>query len=288
MTRTETRKTRDGGTLMIRIRLGARLRQLRMAAGKEMLDAAQYLRVDKATISRIENGRTSAKVAHVRLLAAFYGAKDLEDELVEEAERGAAPGWWAEFGPEPWFKELLGRESVATGLDLFETELVPGLLQTEGYIRGFRAAAVPDATEEATARLVQFRLARQRHLVDGGVPTMRVILNEAVLMRPVGDPEAWRGQLEHIVKVASDPQVTVQVLPFSSGAHPAMGVPFYALTVKDEPSLDAVYLEDDRSGRQLTREGDLQRYRDIFTRLTSMSMSPDETVAYLSTLARNA
>ncbi len=285
MTRSETRT--DGGQLILRARLGARLSQYREHAGITIRDAARHAGVHESTLSRIENGKQSTKVAYIRSWASQYEVPHLEAELVDLAERAAAPGWWTSFGADPWVREMLARECVAEQLDIYEIALVPGIFQTEPYIRGLRAAAVPDALEEDTARLVAFRLARQQHLLDGGAPKIRVVLDEAVLLRPIGSPQAWRGQLKHLA-TAAKAGVALHVLPLDVGAHPAMGVPFSILTVAEEPALDAVYLEDDRSGRELQRPADLHHYHGIFDRLTSMSWPVEQSVAYLSRLARNA
>ncbi len=288
MTRTETRS--DGGQLILRAHLGERLLLLREQADVDMKTAARYVGTSTSTLSRIENGKQSAKIAYVRGWATLYGVPEIGDELADLAERCVAPNWWAEYraGVDPWLREMLAREAVASKVCIFEVELIHGLLQTEGYIRAFRHAAIPDPIEEETVRLVKFRLARQEHLADGGMPHLHVVLNEAVLLRPVGTDGVWRGQLERLLDAAAEPEVTIQVLPFSAGPHPAMGVPFTKITVDEHPGLDAVYLEDDRSGRQLNREGDLHRYSEIFDVLTSMSWSPEQSVAYVSTLARNA
>ncbi len=288
MTRSETRS--DGGQLILRAHLGERLFQLRERAGVDMKTAARYVGTSPSTLSRIENGKQSAQVSFVRNWAILYRVPEIGDELADLAERASASTWRAKYkaGAEPWFREMLAREAIASEIHIFEVELIHGLLQTEGYIRAFRAAAIPDPIEEETARLVKFRLARQEHLADGGMPRLRVVLNEAVLLRPVGDRATWREQLERLLEAATRPEVDIQVLPFSAGPHPAMGVPFTTITVNEHPGLDAVYLEDDRTGRELTREGELRRYREIFDRLTSVSWSPEKSVAYISTLARNA
>ena len=286
MTRTETRS--DGGQLILRARLGARLRALRETAGVTPEQAARHIGVSPSTLSRMETGKQTSKIAYVRALTSLYGAAQAADELADLAERGAAPAWWTEHGVDAWVRELLAREAIASRICVFEVALVHGLLQTEGYIRGFRNAAIPDPVEEETQKIIDFRLARQQHLGENGAPRLHVVLEQAVLLRPVGDSAAWRGQLEHLVAAAEQEQVTIQILPFAAGAHPAMGVPFTAITVDEEPGLDAVYLEDDRGGRQLTRESDLRRYRGIFDRLTSDSWPAEKSVAYVSTLARNA
>lgn len=285
MTRSETRT--DTGQLILRARLGRDLRRLREQAGIDLDEAARHVGISGSTLSRIETGKQSTLVAYVRGLVTHYGAPEQGNELVDLAKRSAAPGWWTRYGQDPWVREMLAREAIASSIEIHETELVPGLLQTEGYIRGFRAAAVPNASEEDTARLVEFRLARQQHLLDGGTPHLRVVLGEAVLARPVGDSDAWREQVERLISAAEN-GVDLRILPFAAGAHPAMGVPFSTISVAEEPSLDAVYLEDDRSGRQLQRPADLHRYRSIFERLTSMSWPIEQSVAYLRRLTRNA
>jgi len=288
MTRTEARS--DDDQLILRVHLGGRLQKLRNHAGIDMKSAAQHVRTSTSTLSRIENGKQSAKTSFVRKWADLYGVPEIRDELVDLAERASAPTWWAKYkaGAEPWFREMLAREAIGSEIRIFEVELIHGLLQTPGYLRAFRAAAIPDPVEEETVRLINFRLARQEHLADGGMPRVRFVLNEAVLLRPVGSSAVWREQLEALLAAAARPEIDIRVLPFSAGPHPAMGVPFTAITVADHVGLDAVYLENDRTGRELTRKGELHHYLDIFERLTSMSWSPEQSVAYISTLAGNA
>lgn len=286
MTSTGTRT--DGGQLIFRARLGGQLRALREASGVGAAQAARHIRVSASTLSRMENAKQASRVGDIRSLADLYGAPDRADELAALAERSAAPAWWSEHGAEPWVRDMLAREAIADRICAFETALVHGLLQTEDYMRAVRSVAIPDAIEEETKRAVDFRLARQQHLADNGAPRLHVVLEQAVVDRPIGDRAARCAQLEHLVAEAGRPETTIQIIPTSAGAHPAMGVSFTAITVGGEPGLDAVYLEDDRSGRQLTRLADLQRYREIFDRLTSMAWSPDQTVAYLSTLTCNA
>lgn len=287
MTRTETRT--DGDRLILRARLGALLRQARQTAGMDIPSAATILRINKSTLSRMETGKQASSVSKVRALATLYQLEDQESrELVDLAERTAAKAWWAapRYGvSDEWVREMLAREAIAGKIEVFEVALVPGLLQTEGYIRGLRAAAIPDAVEADTQRVVDYRRARQEHLADNGTPDLHVVLEQVVVDRPVGSPEVWREQLEHLVAMAVRPEVVLQVIPTSAGAHPAMGVSFTTITVAEEPGLDAVYMEDDRSGKQLNNEAELRRYDGIFKRLTSMSWSAEQSVAYISTLA---
>jgi transcriptional regulator with XRE-family HTH domain len=290
MTRTADTRT-DGDRLILRARLGALLRQAREAADMNIPSAATILRINKSTLSRMETGKQASSVSKVKALAALYKLEHTESqELIDLAERTAAPAWWTAPGygvSDEWVREMLAREAIAHKIEIFEVALVPGLFQTEGYIRSLRSAAIPDAVEAETKRVVDYRRARQEHLADNGMPTLHVVLEQVVVDRPVGSPPVWRTQLEHLVAMASRPEVTLHIIPTSAGAHPAMGVSFTTITV-EEPGLDAVYMEDDRSGKQLTREAELHRYHGIFDRLTSMSWSPEQSVAYLSTLARDA
>lgn len=266
---------------VLRAQLGGELKQLAEAAGKSPADVAGYIGVSTSTVSKIYNGRQAVKVSQVRSIARLCEATTKrENDLVALASQAARPGWWAEYAeviPE-WFRHLLGLEAAADEIAVYEMELVPGLVQTASYTEAIARAAHPDQSDEEIARLVAFRQARQHHLNDGRPPRLRIILNEAVLCRPVGTAEVWRQQLEHLVKLADDPRVTVQVLTFASGAHPVMGSSFKLLRFESEPSLTTtVYLENDRSGGLLKRPADIRRYMSVFDQMASTAATPEES-----------
>jgi len=273
---------------ILRVRLGARLRTLAHDAGQSPQAVAHHLGLSPSTISKIYNGRQVVKVSAVRALAALCGADEqLTTELVEVARAASRPGWWAEYNDAvaEWFRQLLGLEQAADVIMIYEMQFVPGLLQTEEYIRATTRRARPGISSEELERLVAFRLARQQHLHDDGTPRMTIVLDEAVLSRPVGGAAVWRAQLERLVEVASQPGVTLLVLPFAAGEHPLMGSAAKLLKFDSEPSLNTVYLENDRSGQLLRSTSEVSDYTERFSDLVRQAAGPEESHKMLVTLA---
>ncbi|MFC6090891.1 helix-turn-helix domain-containing protein [Saccharothrix lopnurensis] len=273
---------------ILRVRLGQQLRDLARSAGHTPQAVAHHLGLNPSTISKIYNGRQVVRVSAVRSLAALCGAEEqLTAELVEVARAASQPGWWAAYSDTvaEWFRQLLGLEQAASVIMIYEIQFIPGLLQTEAYIRATTRRARPDIAAEELERLVAFRMARQQHLHDDGTPRMTIVLDEAVLCRPVGGPAVWRAQLERLVEVAEQPDVTLLVLPFAAGEHPLMGSAAKLLKFDSEPSLDTVYLENDRSGQLLRSSAEVSDYTKRFARLVEQAATADESHKMLVTLA---
>lgn len=163
-------------------------------------------------------------------------------------------------------------------------ELVPGLLQTPEYVHAVAAAAQLDATDADIRRSVDLRLARQRRLATDHPPRLHSVLNEAVLMRPVGGPQAMAAQLRHLIDMTEQDNITVQVLAFSAGEHVAMTGAFTMLRFPDELEMNAVFLEHDHGATSAERPTDIDRYVRMFERLTAQALSPDQTRERLATL----
>lgn len=271
------------GSLVRRWRLGKQLRELREAAGKSQDDAAGYLGVKAPTISRIEKGRNAILPKNVKFLCQLYEiGSPLVDTLIRQAEESNERGWWhahSDTMPD-WFATWVGFEADAKEIRVYQSELVPGLLQHESYVRAMRA--IHGATSEAEIdKSVAFRLARQSRF-EVKPPTYQVVLNEAVVRRPVGD---MASQLRHLIAMSERPTVTLQVLPYEVGAHRGMNGPFSLLTLPDEPSPNFVYLEHEDGALYLERPVDLARYTGKFDSISAQALSPVDTRALLTSLA---
>ena len=131
-----------------------------------------------------------------------------------------------------WFKVYVGLETEVSSLRVYESELVDGLLQTADYYRAFLGAAPAAGSDEEVERKIAVRLARQERLTGDDPPAYWAVLNEAVIRRTVGGAEVMRKQLDRIAELAELSHVTVQVLPFSAGAHPAMDGTFRILVIR--------------------------------------------------------
>lgn len=272
------------GSLVRRWRLGKQLREMREAAGKSQDDAADYLGVKRPTISRIENGKHAILPRNVRFLCQLYGVGAPQvDMLIRQAEESNERGWWVSYSDTmpDWFSTYIGFEADAQEIRVYESELVPGLLQVPSYVRAIRAAYRGDgSTEPEIVKSVAFRLERQKRL-EVKRPALRFVLNEAVLRRPVGDMEE---QVSNLIEMSRQDFITLQVLPFAAGPHPGMKSSFTLLTLPDESAPNFVYLEHDQGGIYLERPADLDRYTASFDVLTGLALPPDDSVDFLASL----
>lgn len=276
------------GPTVRRRQLGLELRRLRETAGKTPREAADWLEVSTSTLSKIELGRQAIKGTHVRLLTQLYGvgAPDA-DTLLRLAREANQRGWWAAYGDTvpDWVRTYVGLEEDVSELWAYESGLVLGLFQTPAYAEAITAATRPGAGADELARLVAFRTARQERLFGDRSPSLRVVLDEAVLHRLVGGPKVMREQLDHLTEVARLPHVSVLVQPFSAGAHPSIGSAFTLLRFADTLSMNCVYLELDRGALYLERPADVDRYAAIFEQLSRTALSADESLHLVARLA---
>ena len=240
-------------------------------------------------MSKIENGRQQIKPLYVKLLAALYAVPESERAaLLELAEEANQPEWYVALASHvpQWFRQYLGYEGAASELRTYCVELVDGLMQTEEYARAVGLANQPDASGTDLDAHVALRRGRQARVTGNDPPALHTVLNEAAIRREVGGRDVMSGQLRRLVELAKLPHVTVQVLPFSAGAHPAMTAPFTLLGF-DAAEMATVYLENGRGAVYLDGRADLDRYGWMFQRLTAQAVSPEESVTWLSTLADN-
>ena len=276
------------GPTVRRRQLGLELRRLREAAGKTPKEAAEWLEIAPSTLSKIELGRIAIKGTHVRLLTQLYGVVAPEaDTLLRLARESSQRGWWAAYGDTvpDFLRTYLGLEEDAAELWAYESGLVLGLLQTPAYAEALITVGRPHADREEIARLVEFRTARQKRLFAQQSPTLRVVLDEAVLRRTVGGPEVMREQLQHIVALADSSHVSVVVLPFDTGAHPSIGSAFTLLRFADAASINFVYLEHLLGALYLERPTDIERYTEVFEQLSASALAPDESLRLIARVA---
>jgi transcriptional regulator with XRE-family HTH domain len=272
-----------------RRQLGRELRRLREAARKSAQEAADWVGVSTSTLSKIERGSQAVKTGHVRLFAQLYGIGAPEaDTLIRLAREANQRGWWTVYGDTvpDWVRAYLDLEQDASELWAYESGLIFGLFQTPAYAEAITTAALPDADPDELARLVAFRTARQQRLFSDRAPSLRVVLDEAVLRRMVGGPAVMREQLEHLTEVANLPHVSVLVQPFSAGAHPSIGSAFTLLRFADADTADmnCVYLENAQGALYLERPGDVDRYAVIFEQLSRSALSADKSRELVTTL----
>jgi len=275
------------GSLVRRWRLGKQLRELREAADKTMADAAVYIGLTRPTVSRIENGRHAILPKNVRLLCQLYEiGPPMVDMLVRQAEESNERGWWLAYSDTmpDWFETFVGFEADAREIWTYQSETVDGLLQTPEYVSAM-AVAAGKTTEFEIDKLISFRRARQYRL-ENRPPRLRLVLNEAVLHRPVGSYAEMAKQLRHIAEISREPWATIQILPFDIGPHRSMSGPFSLMTLPDEKDPNFVYLEHFNGALYLERPIDIAQYSRVFEHLSSIALSLDASRKLLATLAK--
>ncbi|MFB7290267.1 helix-turn-helix domain-containing protein [Actinacidiphila glaucinigra] len=277
-----------GGPTVLRIVLGTQLRRLRESRRISREAAGEAIRASHAKISRLELGRVGFKERDVADLLTLYGVTDAQEraDLLALAHRANTPGWWHQYADvlPSWFETHIGLEEAAHTIRTYEVQLVPGLLQTEAYARAVTRLGHPRASEREISRRVDLRMTRQALLSKQDAPQLWVVLDEACLHRPLGGAEVMRGQLEHLMKVAALPNVTLQIAPFDIGGLAAAGGPVTILRFSEPDLPDIVYLEQLTSALYLDKQDDVEHYLTVMDRLAAESQPPRNTGRILTRL----
>ncbi|WP_424923137.1 helix-turn-helix domain-containing protein [Actinomadura rubrisoli] len=276
------------GPTVLRMLVGAQLRRLREAVGISTEAAGYEIRGSHSKISRMELGRVGFKERDIADLLTLYGVTDAarREPILELAEQANMPGWWQRYSDvvASWFEPYLGLEQGADVIRTYEVQAVPELLQTEDYARALLLARHPEAPREEIERRVELRMRRRRVLHRAHPVKLWAVLDEAALRRAVGGAAVMREQLHHLIEASRDPNITVQVLPFSAGGHPAEGGPVTILRFAEPELPDVVYLEQLAGAIYPDRAADIVRYRDVLNRLGVQAEPPARTPDMLRTL----
>ncbi len=270
---------------VLRIILGRQLQALREKAGMSYEQAADAIYASAWTLRRMEKAEVGLKLNYVKSLLLAYGVTDFTEietflALAREANK---PGWWHSYTDvlPAWFRVFPGLEQAATLIRGYEPHCVPGLLQTEDYARALTTAGYPNATSQEIERRVALRLARQQILTRPGPPRLWVVIDEAVLRRPAASPALTRAQFDRLLDAATQPNITLQVLPFTAGAHPVMYGMFHLLRFGAAELPDIVYGENLTSAFYLDKAADVAVYAEALDRLCAHAAPPGDSVTIM-------
>ncbi|MFP8940872.1 helix-turn-helix domain-containing protein [Streptomyces fenghuangensis] len=271
-----------------RRRLGSALRRLREAKDLTLEDAARHLECHKATISRLELGRSGVRTRDLRALLSLYGVTDPArvDAFLEMARKGKESGWWQRHAGvlRPGYTDFIELEAEAAEISCYEPLLVPGLLQTRDYARAVISAYPSVRTEEDVERRLEVRANRQNLLTDGRGVQFWAVVGEAALRSRVGGPDTMDRQLRHLLSLTELPNVTLQVLPIDAGEHPGGNGPFVVFTfplpeesqvVCEEGLITTVYLDS---------PDEAKTYADALDALRAAALSPRRSHAAIAEL----
>jgi transcriptional regulator with XRE-family HTH domain len=257
-------------------KLGATLRQLREAAGNTGAQAAEVAETTAGTISRLEKGTAKLKQACLEKLLLFYGIEGDElQALLREAREAQKRDWWAGLDVPKTFQTYVSLETVAVGVRAYQTELIPGLLQTEAYAR------VVNSSED----YVTVRMARQRRLTDDENPLqLWAIIEETALRRPVGGVTVMREQLAHLLTFVGSQTVTIQVMPTSVGFHDGLDGSFVILTMPEGQEIG--YVECAAGRIYLERPSQIPRVVKSYDLLRSDALSVGKSTALIRSIMK--
>jgi transcriptional regulator with XRE-family HTH domain len=267
-------------------RLMREVKRLREASGLSPDEAAQRLDFSKSKLYRIENGRSRIDADDLEDMLDLYDVRSPErDALIALGRDSRRRGWWTTY-KDVFTGSYVGLESEAATIEV-ASHLVPGLFQTAGYARAVITETRPMLDTAEAERRVTARTARQHAVLDrDNPPEIHVVLDEAALHRSVGGPEVMAGQLAALAKASTQPNVTLQVLPFAAGASAALEGDFVILAFPDPEDPPVAYAEGLFGDLYLESKEELDRYTLAWTRLLGKAASPAESTAMISKLAQ--
>lgn len=268
-----------GSRAMSRV-LGNYLRALRESRGCSPAVAGGHIRAHASKISRMETAHVTLKARDVDELLQLYGVDDAERaEIAQLVQRAAGPDWWQPYGEvvPDWLQQLIGLERDARLVRTYETQFVPGLLQTEDYARAVVHSGHRLAPPEENAKRVQLRLERQRRMTEPGAPVLWALVDEGVLHRPVGGPAVMRAQLRHLLEMLRSPGVRLQIASYAASAAATPGTAVTYLRFAQGFLPDMVYLEHMTSAVYLDRLDDVDHYRAALDELSAHAATPAES-----------
>jgi transcriptional regulator with XRE-family HTH domain len=280
---------RASGPTIARWQLGSQLKGMREAAKITQLQIAEVLGCSESKIYKIESGDVGINRGDLLVMLDRY--KVAEDDARRETafdlqRQGKQRGWWSKYGNLPSnYSMYVGLEGAATEVKNFELAVVPGLLQIESYARAVVAAAWPHDQAEVERR-VELRMARQACLTEDPPLKFWAVVDEGVLHRRTGGDEVMHAQLRHLIETSRQPNVTIQVLPFSEGHHPGTTGSFSILEFPEGVHSPVAYVLSQAGDVYLEREDDMRRVTLTYTHLQTAALSASKSRDLIAAIAR--
>lgn len=277
---------------VLQLQLGKELKRLREARGWTLAEAVEVLGNKDTKLSRLENGQSSVRTLDIRVLYEALGATKEETAWALETakhcnQRGRWSGYRSIYGK--FFRMAVDLEEDASAINHYQSEMLPGLLQTEAYTRGMFSASGRQFTDEALKLALRARTERQQVLTKSDAPQVGFVMSESAILRMVGDEAVMRDQLRHVAEVAELPNVHLQVLPFKARTYPPGCL--YPFTMFRIPSpgksgpLEYVYVEDYDDGRYRDDHESIATYSNLWQRFVGAALDPVQSRELLLRLA---
>jgi hypothetical protein len=260
---------------------------LRESAGFTLDDVTMYLECSRAKLSRIERGEVGVHPLEVEALANIYGVASKERaDLVQVARDARQKSWW--HGYRDLAQDsliLIDYETAATSVWTYQPAIVFGLLQTEDYARAVLRMVEFDCEDAVIERRIDLLIRRQTLLDQGERPNFSIVLDEAILRRPVGEPETMRMQLDRLIEAADHPKVRLHILPFQVGEHPGLNGAFTIFRFSQggpwELTDRCMVTKEHGLGYQILHEPEVNRYIQLSERISNQTYDTEDSRTYL-------
>lgn len=277
----------SGSPTARRRRLAIELKKLREESSLTCNDVGKQLDWSGSKVNRLETGLGRVQPSDIDALCRFYGTStELRDLLKSFAKESKTKGWWHGHGEAvpAWFSVYVGLEQAVSDLRSYQSEFVPGLLQTPAYATELSRASA-DHSENEIEGLVEVRMRRQRLLTAAPAPDLWTVIHESVLRHVVGSRTTMAAQIDHVLGTTALRNVTVQVLPFDAGAYPATG-PFTILGFPEQEDPDVVYREGLTDSVYLEAASDVSLYTKAFDHLRALALSPERSASLMRAILK--
>jgi transcriptional regulator with XRE-family HTH domain len=266
-------------------RLGTMLRNLREEAGLTPAAAAAALDWSKSKLTRFETAETRPQPADVAAILGVYGGDEaLKLALMQLARDVRTRGWWSTYNDvlSGAFAEL---EDDARQIKTFQTQIVHGLLQTPEYARALIRGYSADDAE--VSRRLQAREHRKAVLAREDAPSLSIVLDEAVLRRPIGGCDVIRGQLRALLEAGERPNISVRVVPAEAGWYPSIGEGSFTIFTFARPiDLDVAYLESVAGSVYVEDVGEVRRCSVVFDRICDAALSEEDSAMLIRSMIK--
>ncbi|GGV00043.1 transcriptional regulator [Streptomyces albospinus] len=249
---------------------GRQLKRLREWAGMERPEFGAKTGYSPATIASFEQGRRIPPPAFIDKADEVLGAHGVLKEMKEEVARAQYPAF---------FRDAARLEAKAVELHVYATQAVPGLMQTEEYARAVFGMMKPPLDEEVIEQRVAARLARQEIFVRRPTPLLSFVIDESVLLRPIGGRDVLQGQLEQILLIGQQKAVELQVMPLGQVENAGLAGPFTLLETKEGRRI--AYVEVQNMSRLHTGRDGVRALEHKYGTLRAQALAPKESLAYV-------
>ncbi|MFJ9553429.1 helix-turn-helix domain-containing protein [Nocardiopsis sp. NPDC101807] len=268
--------------------LGKRLRELREEQGFTLEYVAEFMQRANGTISRFETGVYPIRRPDVLALLDLYGVSEERerDSLIRLSESVWQTGWWDGYANDvrDWLVDFVWLEEQASEQWLFQSTVVPGILQTEAYARAVMAAASPDASKEQMDRWIALRVGRQALLDREQPPAVRVVLDESVLRRRVGSSRIMSAQLKALAAAATRDRVDIRILSYEAGVHATLSSGSFSVYRMEDPYPEVGYVETPK-GALYVESPESESMMQMYDRLWDSSLPAEASVEFITTLS---